>query len=45
MFNTMDVTPSMIDEQLYFDEFDEEKYSLGKWFAFPVKGILSPSNN
>ena len=35
----------MIDENLGYDEISEEKYSEGKWYAFPIKGILSPCND
>ena len=35
----------MIEENLGYDEIYEEKYSYGKWYAFPIKGILSPSND
>ena len=45
MFNTLDATISMVDEKLYFNELEEEKYSYGKWVVFPVKGILAPSND
>ena len=35
----------MIEENLCYDETSEEKYSYGKWYAFPIKGILSPCND
>ena len=35
----------MLEEKLFFDEFEEEKYVHGKWLVFPVKGVLSPCND
>ena len=35
----------MIEENLGYDEISEEKYSKGKWYAIPIKGILSPCND
>jgi len=45
MFKTIDATPTMMEEKLFYDEVNEEKYSYGKWYLFPIKGILSPTNN
>ena len=35
----------MINENLGYDEISEEKYSKGKWYVFPIKGVLSPCND
>ena len=35
----------MIEENLGYDEISEEKFSYGKWYVSPIKGILSPCND
>ena len=40
----MDAKKETIEEKLFYDD-TEEKYSYGKWYVFPVKGILSPCND
>ena len=35
----------MIEENLGYDEISEKEYSYGKWYAIPIKGILSPCND
>ena len=35
----------MFEDTLFYDEFEEEKYIYGKWFVFPIKGVLSPCND
>ena len=43
-FNTVEPTISMFENRMYYDEL-EDKYSSGKWYVFPIKGILSPCND
>ena len=46
MFNTTEPTVSLLEDHLYYDDEEEEgKYCDGKWFVFPVKGIISPCND
>ena len=44
-FDTLEFLPELFEYNLYYDEFEEEKYTYGKWFVFPIKGILSPCND
>ena len=44
-FNTVEPTLEIFEDNLYYDEFEEEKYTYGKWFVFPIKGVLSPCND
>jgi len=45
LFKTIDATATMMEEKLFYDEVNEDRYSYGKWYLFPIKGILSPTNN
>lgn len=33
------------NDKMYYDEFEEEKYTYGNWYVFPIKGIISPYND
>ena len=43
--NTIEPELDSFNDKLYYDEFEEEKYTYGSWFVFPIRGVLSPCND
>lgn len=35
----------MFEDCFYYDDLSDEKFSYGKWYVVPIKGIISPCND
>ena len=45
IFTTTSPTQESFENNLYYDEYEDERYTYGNWYLFPIKGAISPCND